>query len=212
MKTSFDKLIIRDIKEKFGYIAQDFEMELSCSSPDLNNKKYALPDGNIIQIGNHNERMVCCEALFKPSLFASVKQLSSIKKYSKLNDLMTKYDGIDNMIYHSINSINNNSSLQSEMWANIILSGNSSMFAGIKDRMRNELFKKKNSPIKKDKIQVFSSLKYQTWIGGSIFGQCTKTAIDLDGTTDNNYTIMKNDYDEYGPAVVNTICNFCITA
>jgi actin-related protein len=57
--------IVRDIKEKLCFVAYDYEEALnkSYNSKEFE-KKYELPDGEVITIGN--ERFKCCEYLFKP--------------------------------------------------------------------------------------------------------------------------------------------------
>ncbi|CAD5126490.1 DgyrCDS14607 [Dimorphilus gyrociliatus] len=61
--TSAEKQIVKDIKEKLGYVTPDFEeaMRKYDSSVEM---KYKLPDGQEIAIGK--EAFRCPESLFKP--------------------------------------------------------------------------------------------------------------------------------------------------
>lgn len=57
--------IVRDMKEKHGYVALDFEQELKKSERSIG-QKYKLPDGETITLAQ--ERFKCPEALFNPQL------------------------------------------------------------------------------------------------------------------------------------------------
>jgi actin, other eukaryote len=66
--TTMDHEIVRDIKEKLGYVALEYEHELKISPSSRHAEKtYKLPDGQEIKIGH--ERFRCAEALFAPRKF-----------------------------------------------------------------------------------------------------------------------------------------------
>lgn len=58
--------VVREMKEKMCYVAEDYPKEITRSEcfPDVY-KAYELPDGNCIAIGK--ERFDCPEMLFQPS-------------------------------------------------------------------------------------------------------------------------------------------------
>ncbi|CAF3197517.1 unnamed protein product [Rotaria sp. Silwood2] len=135
---------------------------------------YQLPDGQIITIGN--ERFRCPEALFAP---ATVGREES---------------GIAEMVYNTIMKCDID--IRKELYANTILSGGTTMFPGIADRMQKEITSLAPSAMK---IRVVAppERKYAVWIGGSILSSLS---------TFQTMWISKQEYDESGPSIVHRKC------
>jgi len=144
--TSAEREIVRDIKEKLGYCAQDYDAELAGAdtSQDVE-KQYELPDGQVITVGA--ERFRACEPLFKPNLIGK------------------ESDGIHKLTYDSIQKCDVD--IRRDLYTNTVLSGGSTMFNGIDTRLNKEMTALAPSAVKV-KIVAPPERKYSVWIGGSI--------------------------------------------
>jgi len=173
--TSAELEIVRDMKEKICYVAEDFETEKArADSSNECDKTFELPDGTIITVGS--ERFRCPELLFKP-------QHQGKEAF-----------GIHECVHKTIN--NCDIDIRKDLFANVVLSGGSTMFEGIGQRMTKELTSMA-PPTIKIKVVAPPERKYSVWIGGSILSSLS---------TFQQMWIRKEDYDEHGPALVHRKC------
>ena len=167
--------IIRNIKEKLCYVALDFdaEMEKTFTSSEIN-RAYEHPNSIFITIGN--ERFRCPEMLFKPYF-----------------DGM-EYDGIDKTLFDSIMKCDID--VRKDLYANIVLSGGTTMYEGLADRLNKEITALA-PPTMKVKIVAPPERKYAVWVGGSILASLA---------TFPQMVITKDEFEEAGAWIVHRKC------
>lgn len=149
--TSAEKEVVRMIKEKTGYVALDPKKEekewltAGNRAPDGKAVEYILPDGNKMKVGT--ERFRAPEILFDPEIIG------------------LEYPGIHQIVVDAINRTDVD--LRKSLFANIVLSGGSTLTKGFGDRLLHEV---QRLAVKDMRIKIFAppERKYSTWIGGSI--------------------------------------------
>ncbi|KAJ1835265.1 centractin- actin- protein of the dynactin complex [Coemansia sp. RSA 2706] len=158
--TSAEKEIVRQIKERLCYVALDAakeEKELAAvagtrlgsvgmgTDARPRSDMFKLPDGNLISLGH--ERFRAPEILFQPDIIG------------------LEYPGIHQVVADSISRADID--LRRSLYANVVLSGGTTLTRGFGDRLLAELRKQ---AVKDCKIKISAppERKYSTWIGGSI--------------------------------------------
>ena len=86
--------------------------------------------------------------------------------------------------------------IRKDLYANTVMSGGTTMYPGIADRMQKEITALAPSTIK-IKIIAPPERKYSVWIGGSILASLS---------TFQQMWISKQEYDESGPGIVHRKC------
>jgi actin-related protein len=168
--------IVRDLKEKLATVAIDYEVALKEAQDSTKwEKEYELPDGRVITVGS--ERFRCPEYLFKP-LEMNGREMDSIQE----------------LTYKSIQECDVD--VRRDLYQNIILSGGTTMFEGLPERLLKEI---ENRAPKSIQVKVVAQpdRKYAVWRGGS-----TLTSL----STFASMWITKDDYDEHGAGIVHRKC------
>ncbi|PAA57886.1 hypothetical protein BOX15_Mlig011243g1 [Macrostomum lignano] len=161
--TSAELEIVRQVKERACYVSANPVTE---EKLDPERVTYSLPDGSQLEVNAAAFRAP--ELLFRPELVGE------------------EWEGIHEVLAYSIQR--SDMDLRRLLYANIVVSGGSTLFRGFGDRLLAEL----KRLVPKDnrlKISAPQERLYSTWIGGSILA-----ALD----TFRRMWVSKKEYDEEG--------------
>jgi len=116
--TSAEREIVRGMKEKHCYVPLDFEAELKKYSESSSlDKPHELPDGQICNVGSQRIRVP--ELLFKPLMQGK------------------EIPGIHELTYQSIMKCDID--VRKDLYGNIVMSGGTTMYDGIPERLSKEV-------------------------------------------------------------------------
>jgi actin len=173
--TAAERQMVRHMKETLTYVTLDFKAEMAHYTRDMN-VWYNLPDGNHISIAN--ERFRCPELMFQP----------------ELNGF--DFNGIQHTIVDSIKKCD--PEIQKDLFANIVLSGGTTMFPGFSDRIQKEIISLVPE-IPQVKVVAPSEPKYASWLGGSILASLP---------TFPQIVITHEEYNDNGPRIIHKCLSF----
>jgi actin-related protein len=132
--------IVREIKEELCYVAQDYTAEKEqCTKNAEQDKQYTLPDKAVITVPG-SVRIGAPELIYWPNL----------------NGMACK--SIDALVWDSVRACDID--CRRELAKNIIMSGGSTMYEGMADRLKKELVAKFPSEIK---VVAAADRKYAVW-------------------------------------------------
>ncbi|XP_058921510.1 actin-related protein T2 [Kogia breviceps] len=168
-----DKALVDDIKEKLCYTALEPEKELSRRSDEVL-REYKLPDGNVIRLGD--QLYQAPEALFSPER------------------LGVQSPGLSKMVSCSITKCD--ADIQKMLYGEIVLSGGTTLFRGLDDRLLRELERvaSRGTPIK---VTAPPDRCFSTWIGASIVTSLSSF---------KQMWVTSADFQEFGTSVVQRRC------
>lgn len=167
---------MKDIKEKMCFVVNDYEAsKKDAEETHACEKNYELPDGRKILIGS--ERFRATEILFQPKEGG--------------------YDGLEGVHKYCYDSIQKcDPGVRKDLFINVILSGGSTLFDGMGERMWQELYQLAPQT-SKIKILASPERKFSVWLGGSILSSLS---------TFQTMWINKQEYDESGPSIIHRKC------
>ncbi len=174
---------VRQIKEQLCYVGYDLDVEkrLGLETTTLV-QSYTLPDGRVIKVGS--ERYEAPEVLFQPSL------------------IDVESDGLHKMLFNMIQEADID--LRAAFYQHIVLSGGSTMYAGLPSRLEKEIkdlylekaLKGNKALLEKFKLRIEDPprRKHMVFLGGSVLANIMKDRPE--------FWITRKEWQEKGPNII----------
>ncbi|KAK4535788.1 hypothetical protein CDCA_CDCA06G1813 [Cyanidium caldarium] len=176
LRTSAEKEIAREIKERYAYVARDFEQEVQRfeRDPKAFQRQHAMPDGQVVTVDEVAFRVPEC--LFQPAL------------------LGLEAPGVDALVHEAVQKCDMD--LRRSLYGNVVVSGGTSMLSGMPERLRMELQKRVPANVKV-KVVAPPDRKYAVFQGGSVLAGLE---------TFQQMWITREEYEEFGANIVHRRC------
>mmetsp|Transcript_5202 Transcript_5202/g.9151 ORF Transcript_5202/g.9151 Transcript_5202/m.9151 type:complete len:430 (-) Transcript_5202:76-1365(-) len=144
-------------------------------------REYSLPDGTVISAAGRLGRSIG-EILLDPSGLGR----------PEINT------GLSALVFASSQAISNGEQRR-DILANLVLCGGTSLVPGLVERLAVEVASKMRGQKSRVIVSSPESRKYSSWIGGSIFGTLSSSAI-------GEVWVSKSEYEDQGPRIVSKKC------
>lgn len=136
--------LLNEVKEKYAYVALDFEKEMT-KSPSEMQQKHTFADGYEILLDQ--ERFRCTEPIFQPSLIG------------------IQSTGLDDLVFKSIMKCDMD--VRRDLYHNVVMAGGTTMIPGFIERIKQGIAARAPSTMD---VQVSAppDRAISAWVGGSI--------------------------------------------
>jgi len=175
--SSAEMEIVKSIKEQLCFVSADYEAQHAESQESSSlDEQFELPDKRTISVKG-NVRIQTPELIFKPEL--NGKSCKSIQ----------------HLAWESIST--SDIDTRKELMKNVIMSGGTTMYDGMADRLKAELT---SLAYAGSEIRIIAPAdrKYSVWKGASTLASLSTFATKW---------ITKADFEEHGEAIVHRKCN-----
>jgi actin len=140
-----EKDVIRQLKERLGYVAIDYDTELMYAQASRDyTETHTLPDGTTIELTE--ERFKAPELLFNPSI-------NGLQHEGLVQLVLTTVDKCDPL-------------LRRDLLGSVVLSGGGSMFQRLPERLEAEL--RYAAPGESVNVIAINDRQFSSFLGGSI--------------------------------------------